>query len=142
MATHKGLFKVKNRHKYVGNVNNVVYRSGWELKVMMDLDHDPKVARWSSEELIIPYMLQGRRRRYFPDFFVEYVDGTKELWEVKPLKETRPPSAKQKSRRRLIQEATTFEMNKAKWAAASEWCNRRGIKFRVLTEKELFNKRK
>lgn len=138
--THKGLFKVKNRHKYVGNVNNVVYRSGWELKVMMDLDHDSKVMRWSSEELMIPYILQGRRRRYYPDFFVEYIDGTKELWEIKPHKETRPPT-KSKSRRRLIQEATTFEMNKAKWAAATEWCNRRGVKFRVLTEKELFKRK-
>ena len=138
--THKGIFKVKNRQKYVGNVNNVVYRSGWELKVMMDLDHNPKVRKWSSEELVIPYILRGRRHRYFPDFFVEYDDGTRELWEIKPLKETKPPS-KQKSRRRLMTEALTYEKNQAKWAAADDWCNRRGIKFRVITEKELFKRK-
>jgi hypothetical protein len=142
--THQGVFKVKNRHKYVGNPDNVVYRSNWELKCMMNLDHSPKVKRWSSEELSIPYYfgMTGRRHRYYPDFFVEYVDGTKELWEIKPHKQTRPPKlpANRKATRKTLNEITTYERNKAKWKAAHEWCERNDVVFKILTEKELFRK--
>ena len=29
-------------------------------------------------------------------------------------------------------------VNKAKWSAANEWCNKKGMRFRVLTENEIF----
>ena len=36
--TYQGKYKVKNRDKYNGNADDVVYRSGWEKQVMIFLD--------------------------------------------------------------------------------------------------------
>ena len=40
---YKGFYKVKNRNKYKGNPDNVIYRSSWELLVLKWLDNNPSV---------------------------------------------------------------------------------------------------
>jgi len=40
----------------------------------------------------------------------------------------------------LLNEVVTYEVNQSKWAYASEWCKQRNVKFKVLTEKQLFPK--
>ena len=82
MAAYQGKFKPKNPSKYKGDPTNIVYRSSWELKLMMYLDTHPNVLKWGSEEIVIPYEspVDGRMHRYFPDFFVEQIntEGKKE----------------------------------------------------------------
>ena len=139
----KGYFKCNHPEKYMGNTKGIVYRSSYEFKYMRQLDNDPKVKQWASEEFSIPYYskVDGRKRRYFPDMYVEYVDGRKELIEIKPLSQCLPPKANAKrSRRKMLNEIVTYERNQAKWAYAKEWCKQRGIQFKVLTERELFPK--
>ena len=107
---------------------------------MVSLDRSPDVLEWSSEEITIPYYdpTTGRVRRYFPDFWVRKKDGTF-LFEVKPAKETQPPSIKSGKRPspRLIREVMTYGVNQAKWEAAKSFCEDRGWTFHVLTEKDL-----
>lgn len=144
---YKGKFKPKHPEKYIGDPNNIIYRSLWEFKVMRILDLHADVLRWGSEELSIPYLspVDKRIHRYFPDFFVEKrsPDGTIErvIIEVKPAKETRPPVKPKKVTRnttkRLIKEATTYEINAAKWRAAEKFCEEHGLAFKILTEHEL-----
>jgi len=50
---HQGKYVVKNKDKYVGDVKNVIYRSGWEKKVFLRLDINPNVLKWGSEILDI-----------------------------------------------------------------------------------------
>ena len=66
----KGKYKSVNPNKYKGNPTKIVYRSGWEKKVMEKLDLSPQVEQWASEEVIIPYRspLDRKIHRYFPDF--------------------------------------------------------------------------
>jgi len=143
MSRYKqGVFTPENPKKYVGNIKNIVYRSRWEFEFMKYLDKHPEVLKWSSEEVAIPYLYPikklGKRRtirKYYPDFLIETVNG-KYLIEIKPLKETKPPRQK-KDKRRFLYETATYEINKAKWEAATKWCKRNGIKFQVMTEKEL-----
>lgn len=137
----KGYFKPKYPKKYMGNPKGIVYRSSWEFKYMMQLDHDNKVLRWASEEFAIKYLSPKDKKfhRYFPDFFVEYKDGRKELIEVKPYAQCIPPKP-HKNRRRLLNEIMTYEVNQSKWAYASEWCKQQNVTFKVLTEKQLFPK--
>jgi hypothetical protein len=144
MKTYKGYFKPRNPAKYKGDPTNIIYRSRWELKMMMDLDAHPDVLNWSSEELIIPYRspIDNRIHRYFPDFLVTMINrkGVKEtkLIEIKPLSQTKPPAITEgKKSRRYIQEVMTWGVNEAKWKAATEYCKDRGWVFQVLTEKEL-----
>lgn len=57
--------------------------------------------------------------------------------EVKPRKQTLPPKQKKRMTKSFLYECKTFEVNKAKWKAASEWCHDRKIEFKIITENEL-----
>ncbi len=139
---NKGRFKPKNPQKYKGDANNVIYRSSWEIRVMNYLDENPNVIWWGSEELPIPYYspVDKKKHRYFPDFIAKMrkADGTIMTYiiEVKPEKQTQPPTQKRKTKT-YLQEAITYEINKAKWYAAEEFCKDHGWQFQILTEKHL-----
>lgn len=140
--SHKGRFTPRNPKKYKGDPSNVIYRSSWEVRVMKYLDEHPNVIWWGSEELPIPYLnpVDKRIHRYFPDFVAKMrrSDGTVMTYviEVKPEKQTQPPKERRKTKL-YLQEAVTYEINRAKWHAATEFCKDHGWKFQILTEKEL-----
>lgn len=140
--SNKGRFRPKNPQKYKGDPNNIIYRSTWEIKVMNYLDENPNVIWWGSEELPIPYIspVDKKRHRYFPDFIAKMrkADGTVMTYviEVKPEKQTQPPTQKRKTKT-FLQEAITYEVNKAKWYAAEEFCKDHGWQFQILTERHL-----
>ena len=140
---YSGRYKVKNPKKYRGNIEKVYYRSSWELKFMVYCDKNSAILEWGSEEVVIPYIspLDGRRHRYFPDFYikVKQVDGSvkKILIEVKPKKQCKAPEIPKRKTKRFISEVRTWGVNKAKWEAAIEYCNDRGMEFKILTEDHL-----
>lgn len=135
---YKGIFKCKNPQKYKGNPTNIVYRSSWELKYMMKLDHDPKVISWASEENPIPYKspVDGDYHRYFVDFWVKKAEG-EFLIEIKPQSQSIPPNRTGKTQKRFLKEVATYLTNQAKWDAAKKYCANRRWQFVVLTENEL-----
>ena len=142
---HKqGLFTPKNPEKYNGDPNNIRYMSSWELSFDKFLDANPNVVRWSSEEIAIPYIkpTDGRVHRYYPDYWVEYKDKDgniiHEIIEVKPDKQTRSPTTVGKNKKTQIYEQVTWAVNVAKWEACQQFCNKYNIKFRLLTEKQMF----
>lgn len=140
--SYKGIYKPENPKKYIGNANMIVYRSLWERKLMIYCDKNTKVIKWASEEISIPYYnpVKKRMAKYFPDFYMEVI--TKEnkrekiLIEVKPLKETKPPQYKRRTKNVLIAEAM-YSQNQAKWNAAREFCLDQGWEFKIMTEKDL-----
>jgi len=147
MAHYKqGLFKPVNPKKYIGDPTNIVYRSGWEKRVMDWLDTNINVVRWASEEIVIPYVspIDNKVHRYFTDFYVEAVgrDGEtrKMILEVKPKAQTQEPKRPQRTTKRYITEVMTYGVNQAKWAAAEAYCRNKGWEFRLITETELFKK--
>ncbi len=141
MSTWKqGFYQLRNPNKYVGDCNKVVYRSSLELSMNRFLDNNHKILRWSSEEIYIPYIkpTDGKVHRYFPDYWVEYENRNgqivQEILEVKPSNQVHPSEKK-----RLTEyDKITYAINISKWKAATEFCNKRGIKFRLLTEKQMF----
>lgn len=135
-------FTPKNSNKYVGSFP-IVSRSSWELFFMKKLDLDPRVVRWASESLAIPYIspVDGKKHKYYPDFIVEFQTSkgiVKEVIELKPMKECLPGTAK-KPKAKAYQDMVYLK-NQAKWEAAKVLCEDNGFNFRVLTEKELFGK--
>jgi len=146
---YQGRFKPKHPQKYMGDPTNIIYRSGWEFKLMRYLDSHPKVLQWGSEELIVPYRspIDGRMHRYFPDFLVKQINkyGKKEtiLIEVKPKAQTVPPDVSKiktktgQTSRRYINEVKNWGINQAKWKAAEEYCKDRGWKFQIMHEGHL-----
>lgn len=144
MAKYQGYFKLKNPQKYKGDPTNIVYRSSWELKLMLYLDSNKQIVSWGSEEIIIPYRspIDGKIHRYYPDFIVTKInkEGKKEtaLIEVKPYVQTKPPEIpKNVNSKKFLLEVKTWGMNEAKWKAANEYCKDRGWTFHIFTEKEL-----
>lgn len=135
----RGKFVPKNPEKYVGN-KTPTYRSSWEWSFMNFCDTHPSIQKWASEAISVPYRdpLTNRNTIYVPDFFIQYVDKAGkmlvELIEVKPRNQTTLESVG-KSKYNQAQ----FIKNQAKWQAASIWCKRQGIKFRILTEGDLFH---
>lgn len=142
----QGKFTPRNPDKYVGDVKNIVYRSGWEKKLFIWLDNNSNILKWGSEEIVIPYIspVDGRPHRYFVDVVVQYKtkDGTlkKALIEVKPAAQTEPPKARKKTQR-YLEECITYEVNRAKWDAARAFASKHGFSFWIFTERELFSKR-
>jgi hypothetical protein len=142
-SSYRGIYVPKNPQKYVGNVNNIVYRSLWERKYMVFCDTRENIIKWSSEELAIPYKspLDGRVHRYFPDFIVEVKDTdgkvTTYVVEIKPQKQTVKPKTPQRQTRNYLYEMAEYHKNQAKWEAAKEFCRLKKFEFKIITEAEL-----
>lgn len=139
----QGRFIPKNRHKYIGNADNIIFRSSWERRIMSYLDEQSSILEWSSEEIVIPYVspIDSRYHRYFVDFFVKAKtrDGKIKtmLWEVKPASQTQEPEKRKRISKQYITEVMRWGVNEAKWKAATEYCLDRGWEFKILTEKDL-----
>ena len=136
MKFHKGKYKLKNPSKYLGNPNDVVYRSGWERSAFIWLDKNDQVKGWVSEEIVIPYRCatDNRMHKYYIDIYYETVDGKKYLIEIKPEKQTQPPTAPKRKTKRYINEQLTYAKNMSKWKAAEEFAKDNGITFGIWTE--------
>ena len=138
----QGIFKPLNPSKYKGTYP-IYYRSSYELKLMIYFDNCPNIIRWGSETQVIPYRspVDGKIHRYFVDNYAVYKMGDKEfkfLIEVKPFKKLiEPKSTRGKKKSTLLQEQMEYNINNAKFAAATEWAKKKGYMFRIITEKEL-----
>jgi hypothetical protein len=115
----------KNGHVFSEKLGNeVFYRSSWEKAVVEWLDKELTVRTFTYEPFVICYKLnEGNRehaRRYIPDFLIEYTDGRKELWEIKPAAYSESEKVKQKQ------------------LAAEEYCRANGIDaYKLLTKQTL-----
>lgn len=128
------------RAKYIGDYNNIFYRSHWEKTFMDYLCQSPNVKRWNSEDLVVRYVnqLDGRVHEYFVDFYVEIEKPDGEVakyWiECKPYSQTIPP--KQSSNPKTYNyQLKTYITNMSKWRYAKEAAERNGAKFKILTER-------
>lgn len=142
MTLFQGKYKPNHPEKYVNqrNLDNICFRSSWEKSVMIFLDNHPRVVKWGSEEVVIPYVNPNddKVHRYFMDFYIEFKNGNKLLVEVKPYAQTQTPQKTAGKRvARYLQECQTYATNLSKWDAAKQYAKRRGMKFQIWTEHEL-----
>lgn len=133
----QGKYQIKNPEKYVGK-KTPTYRSSWEFTFMMMCDNNPAIINWASESINIPYRnpVTGKNTIYVPDFLIVYIDANQkqhaELIEIKPSTQTTMEGAKS------YRDKLSVAINMAKWAACQAWCSAQGIKFRVITEYDLY----
>lgn len=134
---YKGVFVPKNKKKYVGkNIDNIIFRSKLELNFMIWLDNNPNVLEWASESIAIPYWnpVKGDYAHYYPDMWMKYKTSKgiieEAIIEIKPKDETKLPRQGKGYKKRLA----TFIINESKWASAKKVCEKRNIKFIVLTD--------
>lgn len=136
--TYKGRYRVKNRAKYKGDVDNVVYRSLWERNCFRWCDESKDVKYWSSEEVVVPYLFEvdNKIHRYFTDLKIVFNSGKTLLVEIKPSKETVPPKGNRRTKQ-YVNEALTYVKNQNKWKAAKSFAQDNGWEFVIWTEKDL-----
>lgn len=141
---YQGFYKPKNIMKYVGKIDNIIYRSGLELKFFRFCDNNPNVVEWGSEEIKIPYYdpISKKNRQYFIDAYIKIKEGDvikKYLVEIKPWKQTQEPkSGRGKKKSNLLYEQMQWETNsKGKWPAARNFAKKHSMEFIIITEKEL-----
>lgn len=128
----------------------IIARSSWEREFMKLCDLSSSILEWGSEVVAVKYQDKSRPNRdgspsihtYYVDFYilVKKSDGTtQKYWiEIKPQKQVEQPK---KSARKLpktyLEECKTWIKNTCKWKAAKQAADARGIKFMILTEKNM-----
>ena len=95
-----------------------IYRSGMEEEFFNLLEQDGDVENFHSEPFKVPYFYQGKWHDYVPDIRINYIDGSTEIWEIKPATQTGPE----------------YEQNQAKWVAMNDHAQNMGWRFIVQTE--------
>ena len=133
-----GFYQITNPDKYVGK-KVPHFRSSWEHTFMRFCDENPAVLQWASEAVHIPYRnpFTNKNTIYVPDFMIMYVNknGEKfgELIEITPSTQTTLESA------RSPRDQAAAVLNMHKWQAAQAWCGQNGLRFRVVTENDIFH---
>lgn len=132
-----GKYQILNPSKYIGN-KQPTYRSSWEFTFCAFCDNNPAVLQWASEPMHIPYRnpFTNKQTIYVPDFLIAYMDRNDqkhvELIEIKPRNQVTLENA------RGIRDRAAVVLNTAKWTAARAWCSMNGIKFRIVTESDIY----
>lgn len=116
--TRKPRFK-QGKYESTKTGKTLGYRSGLEERLYKILDQHDDVMSFYSEPFNIDYIHMGQAHKYTPDLIVNFMDGRRQVWEVKPSNQT------------------DLEMNKNKWRAAEEACKIRGWSFEVFTEQRI-----
>ena len=137
--SYRGLYKPTNPKKYVGNTKQIVYRSLLERRFMRYCDLNEDILYWASEELPVRYYnpLDKKYHRYFPDFVVKTVNNEKFMIEIKPSRQVAKPKPPKKKTKSYMRESFEYIKNQAKWQAAKSYCDDNGMKFKLITEKDL-----
>jgi len=93
------------------------FQSSLEERMMKRLESDATVKRWMKRHgITIPWIdSQKHRRRYVPDFIVEYQDGSKVIIEVKDPSRVDSNDVQRKRK------------------AAEMWCKQRGMEYVIAT---------
>lgn len=131
-------YEVKNPEKYAGKKRPYM-RSSWETVFARMCDNNPAIISWASEPFMIPYVnpFTGKKTIYVPDFLIVYIDSKKqkhgEVIEIKPKKEAYQAAAKSQ------RDKASWMLNEAKWQVARAWCKAQGLKFRIVTEEDIFD---
>lgn len=160
----KGIYEIKNLEKYIGNPLDCRYRSNWEKRFCIYLDHNPSILKWGSEmeQYTIPYIgPDGNKHKYYPDFYAEISNPNSDkgmvqtLIEIKPESEFKPKWVKYENNRPKIDkdylnklknakayesfeyQLNTYQKNLCKWDAAKKWCDNRYIRFWLVTDKDM-----
>jgi hypothetical protein len=95
---------------------DIPYRSGMECEFYECLEADMDVESFFAEPFKVPYYHKNEWHDYIPDLRINFIDGSTEIWEVKPANQTH------------------YEQNKAKWAAMNDHAANYGWQFVVQTE--------
>lgn len=131
---HQGYVSPQLMKKCYDSVKNepIIYRSGLELQFIHFCENNPKIAKWASEPIAIPYYsrILKKKQNYYPDYIIENDKGERTIVEIKPYSQTIKPT--ENSSLWLKQ---SWIINVDKWTAAKKFADDHNMKFIIVTEK-------
>lgn len=131
---HQGYVDRSLLKKYYSEKLNepIIYRSSLELSFINYCEMNPKIVKWASEPIAIPYYnrLAKHERNYYPDYVLENINGDRIIVEIKPYDQTVRPSALDSKWAK-----ETWITNIDKWTAAKAFAEAHNCKFIIITEK-------
>lgn len=142
----QGWYTLQNHEKYVGDPSQIVYKSSWERKFCTWCDLNPNILKWGSEVATVPYIgPDNKQHRYHIDYYIEIAGegdmNEKILVEVKPSNELYAPKKPNNITAKTLESyeysIKTYQKNLYKWSAAKQYAQDRGMKFMIITEKQL-----
>jgi glutaredoxin len=146
-----GKYVPVNSSKYIGDINNIIYRSSWERKFCQYCDLKPEILKWSSEPASVKYWnpVDKKEHTYHMDFYIKVKKGeNQEDWfiEIKPESQyaldKKPEEIKgqltEKKVRSYNERMRIWITNRAKMEAAKRYAESIGYKFGTIDEKFLF----
>lgn len=105
----------------IKNNDVVEFESQLERNLTYILERRLDVVMYCEQPITIEYFEGNQKKRYTPDFYIKYFDGSEEIIEVKYQKD-------------LLEKKDELE---AKFKAAKEMCDANNISFRVITEDDI-----
>lgn len=140
--TCQGYFHPHNLSKYVGNANNIIFRSHWEFKFLEFCDKNDNIIKYSSEAVKVPYInpFDHKVHQYYIDIFIEMrcSDGKTAKWllEIKPDKYTKMPNPPKKRTKKSLQAYEYHRrmtlINIEKFKSAKYWAEQMGARFGII----------
>lgn len=131
---HSCVINPKSCKKYADACKNepIICRSGLEQQFVLYCENNPKILKWASEPIKIPYYsrLDQKQCNYYPDYILENQKGHKVIVEVKPYNQTIKPDAND-----TIWLKQQWIKNNDKWNAAKAFAEKNDMKFIIVTEK-------
>ncbi len=115
---------------YVPSLKNerpIAYESLLERDCIYLFEFDDAISSYSEQPFKITYHIQNKAYNYTPDFQVNYESGKVVVFEVKP----------QTTWDKIKENETKY----AKYIAANKYCIANDMKFRILTDKEIYSGR-
>jgi len=144
----QGYYNPINPEKYIGKLDEIIYRSSYEYRFCVYCDKTDRVIKWSSEPAAIKYYnpMDKKIHEYYVDFYVK-LKGPEDkdqdiLVEVKPSRQLSKPVyekkyMKAKSLKNYNKSCEMYIQNMSKWKAAKQFADERDMKFMIITEKNL-----
>lgn len=111
-------FSITGQIFSVKNNSLIEFESQLERNLTYILERRRDVRMYCEQPIEIEYFDKNTKRKYIPDFYVQYQNGQQEIIEVKYEKE-------------LLEKKDLLE---PKFKAANEFCNSNNISFKILTE--------
>ena len=146
----KKKYKEFKSGKYIPNneekfgENAYIYRTSYELQLFKWCDSNPNILKVGYEKIVIPYICKtdNRLHKYYLDFFIIMKEKDKNvvyLIEVKPYRQTIPPvPSNRKKKTTILTENLNWLKNTSKWTSAKQYCQSKGYRWCILTEKGIY----
>jgi len=99
------------------NNKSIYYQSFYEQRCLEILELNANVLKFDRCNIILEYIKNNKIKRYIPDFEIEYINGDKEIIEVKPLK--------------------LIKFNNEKIKKLEEYCLQHNIFYSIYSEEQL-----